>query len=193
MREKRLRIGIDLDDVVFSFTKALVQNFNERYNTDFKFEDVFTYSFSEVFNIEFFELRAFIENMITEEFNLNLKLCEFARESILDLSDNEIFFITARVQRGGTIESLQKYFSNFELIFSSNPWLDTFGESKSEICLKKNIDFMIEDDIKHSKNCADAGIKVFLLDKPWNQNFEHENVVRVKDWREIKNRIKGNN
>ena len=58
-------------------------------------------------------------------------------------------------------------------------------KKKIKIGIDLGIDFMIEDDRKHSKNCAEKGIKCFLIDKPWNQNFEHENVIRVNGWNEI--------
>ncbi len=50
---------------------------------------------------------------------------------------------------------------------------------------------MIEDTKEHSELCAKDGIKTFLLDKPWNQHcVEHENIIRVKDWNEILERLK---
>jgi uncharacterized HAD superfamily protein len=185
-----MNIGIDLDDVVFEFVKPTLLFFNERYKRNVLFEEVSSYNFSEVFDIDLNKLQKFICEIINDEFHLNMELCDFAKEAILDLlKENNIYFITSRVYRGNTLESLQKHFSNFELHFSSNPYLKTSGKTKSTICIEKKIDFMIEDSPEHALDCADAGIKVFLIDRPWNQNFEHKNVIRVKDWKEIKNKI----
>lgn len=190
MEKKRLKIGIDLDDVVFEFVKPLLEFFNKSYSKDVKFENVHSYRFSDVFGIESKELKNFIGSMITDNFQMNMELCEFAKEVVLELSkDNDIYFITSRGHREGTKECLDKHFPKFELIFSSNPYIKTEGHPKSRICLDNKIDFMIEDTRRHALDCAEAGIKVFLIDKPWNQNFEHENVIRVKDWKEIKEKI----
>jgi uncharacterized HAD superfamily protein len=190
MEKRKLRIGIDLDDVVFEFVKPLLEFFNKSYSREIKFEDVNSYGFSKVFGVESKELENFIQSMITDDFQLNMNLCEFAKEVILKLSkNNDIYFITSRGCKGGTEESLNKHFSEYELIFSFNPYIKIGGELKSKICLDKKIDFMIEDSRRHALDCAEAEIKVLLLDKPWNQNFEHENVIRVKDWNEIKNKI----
>jgi uncharacterized HAD superfamily protein len=190
MEKEKLKIGIDLDDVVFEFVRHVVNKFNEKYKKNISFEDVHTYFFPDVFEIDIHETKMFIKDLITPEFHLSLELCDFAREIILELSkENEIYFITSRVFQEGTRESLEKHFSDFKLHFSSNPWVNTQGDSKSIICKENKIDFMIEDDIKHALDCAGTGISVFLIDKPWNQNFEHENVVRVKDWKEIRDKI----
>jgi len=80
---------------------------------------------------------------------------------------------------------------NFELIFSSNPYIKTKGKTKGEICKELGIDFMIEDSVEHSEICAKEGIKVFLLNKPWNKNcIDHENIIRVKSWNEILDKLK---
>jgi uncharacterized HAD superfamily protein len=126
-----------------------------------------------------------------------MNLCDFAKDSISELSkDYEIFFISSRVDaRNGTLESLNKHFSDvdFKMYFSSNPYYGNEGKTKGELCKELKIDFMVEDDVRHSEVCAKEGIKVFLLDKPWNQNcVEHENIVRVKNWKEIQEKLNGN-
>ena len=77
------------------------------------------------------------------------------------------------------------------MFFSSNPYCNTKGKTKGELCKDLNVDLMIEDDPKYAEDCALKGINVLLLDKPWNQNcIEHENIIRVKNWKEILERFK---
>ncbi len=188
MKEK-LKIGIDLDDVVFEFMKTLVNYYNEKTRSNFLYEEMNSYKISDTLKINHEEVDDIIKEMIEKNKNLDMAVCEFAKESILNLSKNkEIYFITSRVHRKNTLESLQKHFSdiNFELFFSSNPYVNNEGKHKGEICLDLNIDYMIEDSYEHAINCANSGVKCFLIDKPWNKNRgEHEKIIRVKNWKDI--------
>lgn len=195
MNEKKLRIGIDLDDVVFDFVNFLIKNYQEKFGKNILFEEISSFYFEKVFNLSREEINLFFKEIFTKDSVLNMDLCEFAKEVIFGLSkDNEIFFITSRVDaREGTLESLNKHFSeiNFELFFSSNPYCGNKGKTKGQICKDLGIDFMIEDSKEHSEVCAEYGIKVFLLEKPWNkQTKEHKNIIKVKSWEEIKERLR---
>jgi 5'(3')-deoxyribonucleotidase len=189
----KLKIGIDLDDVVFEFVKELINYYKEKTGNEILFENMNSYKFSEVIEMEHIQVEAMIKEMVENGKNLRMELCEFAKESILNLaSKNELYFITSRVYRENTLESLEKYFSNinYELFFSSNPYVENEGKHKGEICLDLGIDYMIEDSPEHALNCANSGIKCFLIEKPWNENSEeHENIIRVKDWKEILERL----
>lgn len=186
---KKLKIGIDLDDVVFEFVKGLIKYYKLKTGKELIFEQFQSYDISKTLNIPLEEVLQLVGEMATPEFNLSMAFCEFAKESILKLSkNNDVYFITSRIHKEGTKESLDKYFSEiyFELIFSSNPYAKTLGKHKGEICLELGIDFMIEDSYEHAINCANFGVKCFLLEKPWNVSSEkHENIIRVKDWKEV--------
>ena len=192
MEKKKLRIDIDINDVVFEFVKPLLVHYKKKIGKDILFEDVFTYNFQDVFEIGLDEVIEIIRDLIKEDFNLNMKFCLFAKEIISDLSNNHnIYFITSRVHRENTLESLENHFSDFELHFSFNFYVGTSGKNKGEIYLEKEIDFIVEDSYEYAIICADAGVKVFLIDKPWNQKENlPENIIRVKDWKEIQEKIK---
>lgn len=47
---------------------------------------------------------------------------------------------------------------------------------------------MIEDNLEYAMELANAGIKVYLLDRPWNQDYDpqiHKNIIKVKGWKDI--------
>jgi len=191
---KKLKIGIDLDDVVFDFISLVLKKYKEIFEKEILFEEVSSFYFSRVFNLSQEEVDLFFKKILIKESVENLELCEFAKEIILELSNfHEIYFITSRVEaREGTLESLEKHFSeiDFELIFSSNPYCKNKGKTKGEICNELGIDFMIEDSKEHAEICAENGIKTFLLEKPWNKDCrEHEDIIKVKDWNEILERL----
>lgn len=189
METEKLKIGIDLDDVVFEFVNLLIENYEKEFGKKLLFEDFFSYAFAEVWHLNLEETISFIEQILKKEIVEDMKLCEFSKENILKLSKkNKIYFITSRIFREGTLESLNKHFSDldFELVFSSNPYANTEGKTKGDLCEELGIDFMIEDCPKHSLICAQKGIKTILLEKPWNKNCEnHENLIKLKNWREV--------
>jgi len=189
-----MKIGVDLDDVVFEFTKEFIKFYNPRYGKEIKFEDVKTYHFPDIFDISLKEVVDMIDEMVKQGIGRNLPFCDYAKESIVDLSkEHDIFFITSRTIRRGTLESLKRLFPElkFELIFSSNFSVGNEGKTKGEICNEKNIDFMIEDTKEHAKDIAGRGIKVLLLNKPWNEDYkEHPNIIKVNNWKEVVDNIK---
>lgn len=183
-----MKIGIDLDDVVFEFVRELLIEYNLRHSTNFKFEDVFSYYFPEVLKISGENFNNFVKEFFGKEKRNNLPLCDDAKDSIMTLAQNhEIYFITSRVHQEGTKERLNSLFSNipFNLIFSSNPYVGTSGKTKGEICLEHGIHFMIEDSKEHAEECASKGIKTVILSKPWNIKANHENLIKVNNWNEI--------
>ena len=50
--------------------------------------------------------------------------------------------------------------------------------------------WFIEDRDKHAIELANEGIKVLLMDRPYNQGVNHENIIRVNGWGEIASIIK---
>lgn len=52
-------------------------------------------------------------------------------------------------------------------------------------CRKLNVDVMVEDKPDVALYLAEKGTKVLLVDAPYNQGLEHENMIRVFSWNEI--------
>lgn len=187
--EKKFKIGIDLDDVVFEFVRYLSDYLDRNHGVKVGFEDFISYKFSDFLDFTNEEMIDIIGNMISNSKNLEYDICEGAVESIKELSVNsDIYFITSRVHLDGTEESLEKLFFDidYELIVSSNPYVGNKGRDKGEICLDLGIDYMIEDSYEHVLSCLEKGIKCFLINKPWNLNYiENKKIIRVNSWNEI--------
>ncbi len=65
----------------------------------------------------------------------------------------------------------------------------TNGRSKLKVIreMDLNIAYFIEDRFEYAMEMAEAGIKVLLMEYPWNQNCgTHHNIIRIKDWKEIR-------
>ena len=52
-------------------------------------------------------------------------------------------------------------------------------------CKRYDIDVMIDDRPNVALFLAEAGIKVLLFDAGYNQEVEHENILRITNWIDI--------
>lgn len=52
-------------------------------------------------------------------------------------------------------------------------------------CSKLKVDVMIEDKPDVALYLAENGVKVLLMDAPYNKDLQHKNITRVYDWLEI--------
>lgn len=188
------KIGIDIDDVVVHLVKHFYEFYNKKFGKNLNSENHFKYDFMGSFSISTKETISLIKEFYFTEYFDNLDLIESSVDSIHELSKGyEIFFITSRHLdiKDKTENLLQKLFPNikYTLIFSGDFFKG--NKSKVEICEGVGISIMIEDNEIYALDCAKKGVKVFLLDKPWNQNYEgHENIMKVKNWNEIMKKIK---
>lgn len=101
--------------------------------------------------------------------------------------------ITARGEptRKSTEERIEKHFPWCfeEIIFCNYYWPEFPKYTKEEICTKKGIKVFIEDNQNYAIDLEKLGIKVFLLEKPWNANFkenEYPWIFKVKKRSDIK-------
>ena len=189
-----MKIAIDIDEVIVEFLKGYLKIHEDRSGIRVFFEDIFSYSLWKPLEIPEEEAMETMEEFYNSEHFDKLEIVEGARESILKLSENnELFFVTARPS------SLKKQTENFfHMNFNGIPLRvfysgDYFGgrKTKAEICKTLGISIIIEDNGYNAIDCARNGVKVFLLDKPWNKDYElHENVIRVKNWNEILEQLK---
>ncbi|MEI7558108.1 MAG: hypothetical protein WCJ45_04755 [bacterium] len=67
-----------------------------------------------------------------------------------------------------------------EIVFANH--FSAQEKNKSELCKEHGINIMIEDNADYAKELADTGIKVYLLDKPWNKRYKNgidSNIIKV--------------
>ncbi len=188
----KLKIGIDIDDVLVDTSNEFMNFYNKK-GLNLKLEEIRSFYFWDGMSKE----------KITEmffEFNNSfgfkkIEFIDFAKEGVYSLKDKgNIWFITSRPIRikEETISFICENFNkdNFEdILFSgkSHPQ----GKTKGDLCVELNLDIFIEDRVKYALDCAEKGVKVLLMNKPWNQHCpEHENIIRVNDWNEVLEKIK---
>lgn len=84
---------------------------------------------------------------------------------------------------------LEKHFPGIfsQIHFANHFWIHGKWIPKSELCRQNWISVMIEDNHDYAMETARAGIKTFLLSKPWNfhKKEKHENLIKVEHWWKI--------
>ncbi len=187
-----MKIGIDIDEVVAGYIIGFCSFYNENYGGQISMNDFKEFSIAKVLKIsseESFKLR---REFLKSNYFENICLVRGALEGINKLSSYmDISFISARSleHREKTLDFLKKHFpkNSFEVFFSGE--YSGEGKTKSEICNELDIGVLIEDG-EYSQRYAEEGVKIILLDKPWNKNIEHKNIIRCSNWEEILKEIK---
>lgn len=82
---------------------------------------------------------------------------------------------------------LKKHCFSFKDIFYCSE--SNAPDDKLNGCRKHSVDLMIEDKPDVALHLADNGIKVLLFDTRYNQNVNHDNIVRVCDWNGVYEKI----
>jgi len=195
---KRIKIGIDLDDTIWDFTGCFIKFFNEKFGTNYLFEELKEFAFDKFFNKEMKELYFLFEKFwYSNEFN-KLPLIEGAFESVNNLKeDYDLVFITSRSikHKQLTIDCLKNCFKDFEpKVYFTNDENEKTLKSKGEIGFELGISYMVDNCFENLIGCIDKGVKCFLIDNPWNKNIRlHKNIIRVENWNEILGHLGGEN
>lgn len=196
---KKLKIGIDIDNVISDTYPTFIKKFNSTFGKNFQYEEITDFYYlerkSEVMGIDKSTISKFINDLLLDEnFQMRISPIGQAREVITRWSRQgySIRYITARPfhMKINTMKWLTKHRFLLNGVF-----LDFFPEAthnfdnrhkavlyKKEIAHQQNIDIFIED----SREIAEVlDIPVLLMDRPWNQGELPKNIRRVKDWMEI--------
>jgi DNA polymerase II large subunit len=184
----KMKIAVDVDDVLCETVKYFLK-IAEKDGVKKKFEDFYCYNFWEVCGISKERSIELFNEISSNESAGEIELIEGAKEGLDKISrNNEIIFITSRPIgfRKHTIDFIKNRFkiSSPFVLFSSD-FHGGKGNKKSEFCKKEGIEIIVEDQENISLDCAENGIRVLLLDKPWNKKVNHENIIRCKDWAEV--------
>lgn len=175
-----MRIGLDIDGCMTDFSDHLEQLLIRDYGL--REVDKKSYAILEQVGIyskedqkEFFKKHKDYFNSFEAKngCSLGIRLMKF-------MKNNDYLILTARPYDEAieTEKWLQK-----NGIFINDIY---FGcENKIGVCKWKKIDVMVEDNISNAEILANNGIKVLLMDAPYNEKLEHENIKRCHTWGEV--------
>lgn len=183
-----MKIALDLDEVTVDFLDHFLIFYHKKTGNLFEKKNITSYDWWSHLSMTKDELT----NLINE-FHLNhgdeIPAVNNAIASINKLIDNhEITIITSRpvIFKERTESWIEKHLGNIPLdvYFSSDfaQHIGKVGKTKSELCKDLGVSIILEDSGEYALDCAKNGTKAILFDKPWNENFEHKNIIRVNNW-----------
>lgn len=189
-----MKIGIDLDGVVFNSEKEfrvyselydmidLKQN-SKKDNRELKFQKRFNWTEEEIQGfLKKYHKQVIVESNYMPGVKRVLKL--------LKNDGHELILITAR---GGInkdmIKVTEERFKQENMnIFDKSYWAT---ENKDEVCVKENIDIMIDDSYDKCESIAKSKIKtIYLKDAPSYDLEENDYIKVLYNWGEIYRYIK---
>ena len=184
-----MRIGIDLDGVIFDSEK-LYRVYSELFDVcELKRNSIISegeLKFQKRYDWTEEEKNLFIEKYhrrIVHEANFMPGVIEVLK--MLKDNGNQFILITAR---GGIAKDMisvteEKLKSKGLFIFEKCYWGTI---NKDEICVKENIDIMIDDYIDNCRMVAESNIKtIYLKDAPSYEAEENPNIITLYNWGEI--------
>ncbi len=193
-----MNIGIDIDGVLTDIEKWQLD-----YGSKFYYE---TFN-KEIINPKGYETNEIFESDIKyddlfwdryfKEYSINVEARKFASEVILKLKKDgyKIFIITARGSFLSHSASVMTKEENEQIV---KDWLKKneiyydrlifSPEDKMDICIKNNINIMIEDKTANINKISDK-IPVICFNAGYNEECKGENIFRVYTWYDIYNTI----
>lgn len=191
---KKLRIGIDFDDVLVDCNTALQDFHNTQYGTSHTKNDVTTYSFETLWGCTKEEVYVRLGHFLNSEQHHEIGPIDGAVDAIQQLSlHHELYIITARKPEAKEVtKRLLKHFPDVfkHVHFTGTSTGTGLKITKAEVCKKEFIDIFIDDHIDNILNVSSSGVPSLLMDQPWNRNEPLPNgVKRVYSWGDILNEI----
>lgn len=168
-----MRVGVDLDGVVFSYVDVLRRDFGF---TPDEAPDPFKWELWECWGMSAEEFHAKAEECYERHLFFRGEPYDYAIEGLQELKSlgHSLHIITARhhpVARRDTVAWLEEYEVDYDSL--------TFTSDKT--CVP--VDIIIEDNLDNAEACAAAGTKAFLFDRPWNQgDTEVPRVITMCDF-----------
>jgi len=189
-----MKIAIDIDEVLRELIGGFCEYYNKNYGGNISPPEFKTYSIGDALGLPREESHKLLDEYCLSKDFESVNLVPYVKEVIPILKkSHELVAITAAPAWMKEI-NLNFFDKNFpgmfsDLIFSGEHYEENLSKTKDGICKGLGVDLIIEDSL-FSEDYAKNGLKVLLLDKPWNRNISHENIIRCMDWKEILSEIR---
>lgn len=191
------KIGIDLDDVLLAIIAGLFPWHNRLYGTNNKEEDVRPFELSSSWGCTKEEVISRVLDFYQTTEHAECLPIPGAVEATKVLSqNNELIIVTSKPAdlEDMTHAWVEKHFPNtFQGIYFTSSFVTPKHQrvKKSELWQELGIDLFIDDSIDNVLDVATTCERVFLFDRPWNQENVTlpSNVTRAYSWNEITDTI----
>jgi len=194
----RLRVAVDVDEVLGRFVFALNQFVLDKYGMQHQVSDYWVYEFAKIWDCDQDTSNRIVHEFFqSKHFQEGIPLIPGALSSLQRLSHTcDLVVVTSRqhVIQDQTLEWIDKHFPGiFQEVYFGNHWsLEGISRKKSDICRAVGASVLIDDNPMYAVECAAAGIQVLLYDwdeaYPWSKlkPGQHHQLIRVvRDWNEV--------
>ncbi len=170
------RIALDIDGVVIDLAPAIKYYIKKLYDFDWDPYARRTYELEKSTGLTKEEVNRCIDASIAD---MSKQVLIPGSKKFIKKCKQPVLFVTNRWDKENTHKFFRKKFFNikYKIDFTSN--------SKLKILLKNKVTHFVEDRIDLANEAGKAGITVYLFDSCHNQEKVAENVIRVKNWKEI--------
>ncbi len=187
---KKIKIAIDLDDVLAAHAEAFIKFSNKSYGTSLTVED-YSDHWADLWSVEHDEIERRASEFHIPEGVAAFSVKQESISALKQLSDHHLLYVvTARSQVliGTTRNWLDKYFPKvFQDIHFVPIWEPNNTITKADICKKIGADYLIDDLPRHCNLVAEAGLRAILFGNyAWNR-YEKivAGVTRCRDWEAV--------
>ena len=202
-----MRIGVDLDDVVAECAIPYLRKFAEEFRLQLPDEEIGWQTLDKL-DVPDAEKARFRVRTYDGPFFGSLEPyedCPIVLERMAD-AGHDLYFITARAEKRRVVTETwlrEKGLIDYAKAVHLRPPSDLEDDRvprgrydptasaryKVRLAQELGLERFCEDDRAISRSLAEAGIKVWLFDHPWNRDVEHPNVERVSGWTEIAEKL----
>lgn len=188
------RIAVDMDDVLLEHAQAFVNYSNTFYGTKITVND-YSEDWSELWKVDYIELNARVAQYSYSEIP-KFRPIKNAYNILRDLAkDYTLVIVTSRKKEYDQMSQdwIKKHYPHiFSAVYFAGIWdtitPDSIKGTKAAICRELNIDYLIDDQLKHCLAFAEFGVQGLLFgDYSWNQTTDKlpDNVIRCPSWESV--------
>lgn len=188
---KKPILACDIDEVLANWLGGFIPWHNQQFQTSINLTQVNSHNISQVLGCDDEETADRVMHFCSLSDFDNIEPVIGSKEAVSYLAEKfNIILITARSSSldKQTYNWVNKHFSGqiTDIYHSAHLYTQRWsGKTKEKICQEIGAIAMVEDSYQHATLIAQNGTTTFLLDYPWNNGEEHQNIVRVKNWQEI--------
>jgi len=187
-----MKIAVDIDEVLGEFISEFLKWYNHEHGSSWMWDDVTDYHWPTFMGNTTKEAVDDVHRFFETDKFRNLPLVVGAREGIAELlKGHELYAVTGRqnVVREITSDWLDRNFPN---TFQGVEFTNTYPKdgsstlTKGEVCERLGCEVLIDDDTRHVESLMKHGVRLIVMNKPWNGYHRlPASVLRADDWGEI--------
>jgi len=190
---QKLRIGVDVDDVLVESLPAYLELFRRRFGREVKIEEAAWEIFRRFPEIPAEEIRGFYAELEQTDFLGRRPVYQEAVIGVRTLAaaGHRLFVVTGRLAQHQ--DHTRRMLEGAGLLGLFEDLVHRDGESlagyKPRVLRELGLQLHIEDELDMARAVAEVPVPVLLFDRPWNQGELPEGVTRVGDWEQVVRRV----